>query len=88
MTDPEVLERLGMRSGEPVRFRRNGTGRYTRGLVSGVSADGCITLYDIDGAIRNVRPTTVEVRRPGKSGRLRWTVLSDVAITWEQLGLW
>ena len=33
------------------------------------------------------RPERVEIRRPGPHGRLRWQVVSDVAITWEQLEL-
>lgn len=53
----------------------------------GISADGSIKLYDPDGSARNLRPDSVEVRRPGIKGRLRWQLVSDVAITWEQLEL-
>lgn len=88
MTDPELLRRLGLRAGEPVRFRRNGTGRWVVGRVAGVAADGSITLYDPDGAARSLRPVAIEVRRPGGRGRLRWQLVSDVAVTWEQLELW
>ena len=35
----------------------------------------------------NGRPERVEIRRPGSRGRLRWRVVSEVAITWEQLEL-
>lgn len=88
MTDPVVLEQLGLRSGEPIRFRRNGTGRWVEGKMSGIAADGSIKLFDGNGAARNLRPEMVEVRRPGSRGRLRWQLVSDVAITWEQLELW
>jgi hypothetical protein len=88
MTDPQVLERLGLRSGEPIRFRHNGTGRWIDGKVAGIAHDGSIKLHDRDGSARNLRPDVVEVRRPGSRGRLRWQLVSDVAITWEQLGLW
>jgi len=88
LTDPWVLEQLGLQAGEPIRFRRHGTGRWIVGKVAGVAADGSIALYDSDGAARNLRPTAVEVRRPGPHGRLRWQCVSDVAVTWEQLGLW
>jgi hypothetical protein len=88
VTDPFVLERLGLRGGEPIRFRRNGTGRWVQGRVSGIAVDGSIQLFDPDGAARNLRPHAVEVRRPGARGRLQWRVVSEVAITWEQLELW
>lgn len=88
MSNPRVLECLGLRHGEPVRFRRGGTGRWVAGKVAGIAADGSITLHDVNGAARNLRPTSVEVRRPGARGRLRWQIVSEVAITWEQLELW
>ncbi|MGD9997355.1 MAG: hypothetical protein AB7L17_07810 [Ilumatobacteraceae bacterium] len=88
MTDPYVLEQLGLRCGEAIRFRRNGTGRWILGRVAGVASDGSIQLFDPDGAARNLRPAMVEVRRPGARGRLQWRLVSDVAITWEQLELW
>ncbi len=88
MTDPWVLEQLGLRAGEPVRFRRHGTGRWIVGKVAGVAPDGSIALHDPDGAARNLRPSAVEVRRPGPRGRLCWRCVSEVAITWEQLELW
>lgn len=87
MTDPFLLERLGLRCGEPIRFKRNGSGRWIEGKVSGMAADGSIQLFDPDGAARNLRPNAVEVRRPGARGRLQWRVVSEVAITWEQLEL-
>ena len=88
MTDPLVLERLGLRAGEPARFRKHGTGRWLDAKVSGISADGSIRLHDTNGAARNLRPDAVEVRRPGSRGRLRWRTVSEVAVTWEQLELW
>lgn len=88
MTDPKVLEGLGLRAGEPIRFRRVGAGRWSVGRVAGVASDGSILLHDADGAARNLRPAMVEVRRPGSRGRLCWRTVSDVAVTWEQLELW
>ncbi len=88
MTDTALLTTLGLRAGEPIRFRRNGTGRWVEGKVAGVAADGSILLYDPDGSARNLRPEVVQVRRPGPRGRLVWRVVSDVAITWEQLTIW
>ncbi len=81
------LARLGLRAGEPIRFKRNGRGRYVVGKVVGVEVDGSVTLRDTDGSARSLRAERVEIRRPGPHGRLRWQLVSDVAITWEQLEL-
>ena len=52
------------------------------------TSPGSITIHDANGAARSLRPERVEVRRPGSRGRLTWQLVSDVAITWEQLALW
>jgi hypothetical protein len=88
MLDAETLRRLGLRSGETVRFRKGETGRWFAGKMHGVAADGSITVHDANGAARSLRAERVEVRRPGSRGRLCWQRVSDVAITWEQLSLW
>lgn len=82
-----TLARLGLRQGEPIRFRRHERSRWIVGRVAGIAADGSITLHDPDGSARSLRPERVEIRRPGSRGRLRWRVVSDVAVTWEQLEL-
>ena len=82
-----MLDRLGLRAGEAIRFRRGERGRWIVGRVAGIAADGSITLHDPDGSARSMRPERVEVRRPGARGRLRWRIVSDVATTWEQLEL-
>jgi hypothetical protein len=86
--DTGTLQRLGLRAGEPVRFKKGDVGRWFTGKMSGVAVDGSITVFDANGGARNVRPERVEVRRPGSRGRLTWQSVSDVAITWEQLQLW
>jgi hypothetical protein len=88
MIDTEALSHLRLTSGEPVRFRKLDGGRWLPGKMSGVAADGSITIHDVNGAARSLRPERVEVRRPGSRGRLTWQSISDVAITWEQLELW
>ena len=88
MIDTTTLHRLGLRAGEPVRFRKGDTGRWFTGKMSGVAVDGSITIHDANGAARSLRPERVEVRRPGSRGHLTWQLVSDVAITWEQLALW
>lgn len=82
-----TLLAVGLRRDEPIRFRRNGTGRWVIGKVLRIEPDGSITLHDPDGAARSLRPETVMVRRPGGRGRLVWQTVSDVAVTWEQLEL-
>lgn len=88
MLDAATLATVGLRHGEPARFRRQGHGRWVDARIGGVAPDGSILVFDRDGAARNLRPETVEVRRPGGRGTLRWRSISDVAITWEQLSLW
>lgn len=87
MIDTATLHRLGLRAGEPVRFRKGDAGRWLSGKMSGVAVDGSITVFDANGNARSLRPERVEVRRPGGRGRLTWQTVSDVAITWEQLQL-
>ena len=88
MIDSQVLAQLRLTAGEPVRFRKVEGGRWLPGKMSGVGADGSITIHDANGAARSLRPERVEVQRPGSRGRLTWQRVSDVAITWEQLALW
>jgi hypothetical protein len=88
MIDSDALAQLRLTNGEPVRFRKAEGGRWLPGKMSGVAADGSITIHDANGAARSLRPERVEVRRPGSRGRLTWQPVSDVAITWEQLALW
>lgn len=82
-----TLNAVGLHRGEPIRFRRNDAGRWLVGKVLRIESDGSITFYDPDGAARSVRPELVQVRRPGSRGRLVWKIVSDVAMTWEQLEL-
>jgi hypothetical protein len=86
MTD-HTLNAVGLRYGEPIRFRRNEAGRWIEGKVARVEPDGSITLHDPDGAARSLRPERVQVRRPGSRGRLVWRYVNEVATTWEQLDL-
>ena len=84
---PTALARLGLRPGEAGRFRRSERARPVVGRIVGIEIDGSIALRDPDGSARSLRPERVEIRRPGPRGRLRWQVVSDVAVTWEQLEL-
>jgi hypothetical protein len=87
MVPERTLQAVGLRSGEPIRFRRHEVGRWVEGKVTRIEPDGSITLHDADGAARSLRPERVQVRRPGNAGRLTWKWVSEVAVTWEQLDL-
>lgn len=82
-----VLTAVGLRFGEPIRFRRGDAGRWIVGKVVRVEPDGSITLHDPDGAARSLRPERVQVQRSGGKGRRTWQPVCDVATTWEQLEL-
>lgn len=84
----DPLDRLGLRAGEEVRFRRIDLRRWQLGHVSGVGGDGSVLVHDTDGAARSVRPESVEVRRPGLRGRLVWRNLASLLTESEQLELW
>ena len=84
---PIALDHLGLRYGEVIRFRRSERGRWVVGRVTAVESDGSVTLRDPDGSARSIRPERLEVRRPGSRGRLRWRIVAEVAVTWEQLEL-
>ena len=87
MIDAGVLRQLGLVAGEPVRFRKADQGRWFHGTMGGVAVDGSINLFDANGGARSIRPERVEVRRPNARGRLVWRLVSEVAVTWEQLSL-
>ena len=77
-----------MGSGEAIRFKRNERGRYIVGRVEGVETDGSVTLRDPDGSARSLRAERVEISPVRvRTVDWRWQVVSDVAITWEQLEL-
>jgi hypothetical protein len=82
-----ALDRLGLRHGEAIRFRRHGHTRWLVGRVEAVEPDGSVTLRDPDGSARSIRPEHLQIRRPGSRGRLRWRIVSEVVVTWEQLEL-
>lgn len=82
-----TLQSLGLRHGETARFRRVDLRRWQNGRISSVGADGSVLVHDTDGSARSVRPENVEVRRPGRRGRLEWRNLATLVTGNEQLGL-
>jgi hypothetical protein len=45
LVEAVVLEKIGLKAGEAVRFRRGETGRWVQGRVARVNPDGSIDLY-------------------------------------------
>lgn len=90
MSGPEPdggLRRLGLRSGDEVRFRKRHGEHWLRGVVTGREADGSIELRDQRGRSRAIRPERIEVAEHGPRGGRAWTPLTDLAARTEQLGL-
>jgi hypothetical protein len=88
MTDAGVgLDSLGLRVGEPVRFRRRQNSRWQDGRVIGRERDGSVGVRDGRGAARALPATAVEVRRAGPRGGMTWETVSELAARAEQLRL-
>jgi hypothetical protein len=90
LADAEIplVERLGLRVGERVRFRRRSTGRWRDGVVTGLERDGSVGVRDGDGRARALLPEAVEVSRPGRRGGAGWEPLVERARRSLQLKLW
>lgn len=67
MIDTATLQRLGLKAGEAVRFRKGETGRWFAGRMQGVAVDGSVTVFDANGAARSLRP-----ERGGPPARQPW----------------
>ena len=86
MPDRARLPELGLRPGEPVRFRR-GT-RWHEGRLVGIEADGSLQVSDRKGAARSLPVGCIEVRREGPRGAAVWRSVPAVISQPEQLDLW
>lgn len=82
-----TVERLGLRRGEPVRFRRHDRSRWQDGKVTGLSRDGGLDIADKDGATRTIALDLVLVQAAGPRGARGWEPLLDRATRTEQLSL-
>lgn len=86
MADVEGLPAIGLRAGEPVRYRKGS--RWQEGRLGGVEPDGSLRVHDAKGAARSLPADRVEVRRAGTRGGAVWRSVPDVMGNDEQLGLW
>lgn len=80
------LEKLGIRAGQRVRFRRQAGERWTEGVAIAVEKDGSVGVRDPDGRFRAIEVARLEARVMGRRGE-RWEALGDIAARVEQLGL-
>ncbi|MEO7555454.1 MAG: hypothetical protein ABIV94_02465 [Acidimicrobiales bacterium] len=85
MTD---LAELGLRPGEPVRWRRSPGGRWLVGKVERIEADDSIGVRDSKGASRALAPGRLEVRATGPRGATMWEPLTERSARTEQMELW
>lgn len=85
MTRP--LEELGLRAGEPVRWRPREGARWTEGKITGVERDGSIGLVDGQGRARALPIDRLEVRACGPRGARTWEPLAERVARTEQMEL-
>lgn len=82
-----TLEALGLRAGEPVRWRPKDGARWAEGKITGVERDGSIGLTDRQGRARALPIDRLEVRASGPRGARTWEPLAERAARTEQMEL-
>jgi hypothetical protein len=82
-----ALAELGLRRGDPVRFRRQATERWKEAVVTQRERDGSLGLRDGKGAARAIAIDLIEVRIAGPRGGTQWVPLEEWAERTEQLRL-
>ena len=87
--DRPGLDQLGLRPGEPVRWRRRPGDRWQPGEVVGIERDGSLGIRDRKGAARAIPLAAVEVTAPPrrKGAKPGWEPLLARAGRTEQLRL-
>ncbi|MEJ5254526.1 MAG: hypothetical protein WHS89_04180 [Acidimicrobiales bacterium] len=78
---------LGLRPGDPVRFRRRDDERWKDAVVVRRERDGSIGLRDRKGASRAIAIEHIQVRAVGPRGGTVWESLAERAARTEQLRL-
>jgi hypothetical protein len=86
--DRRSLETLGLKPGEPVRWRRRAGGHWHDGVVIGREADGSIAVRDAQGAWRSITIDRLEARARGRRGAAHWVPLAERITRPEQLRIW
>ena len=79
----DELVKIGLRAGEPARFRRRDNERWSKCRLAGVESDGSLRVIDDKGATLSLASDRIEVRR----GKSSWEPVANRASRTEQLGL-
>ena len=87
MSDADGLLKLGLRAGEPARFRRRANERWSQGRLVGVEADGSVRVTDSKGATLSLPLDCIEVGHTSARGKRGWEPAAARATRTEQLGL-
>lgn len=65
--------------GHKARWKDRGS-RWKHGLWNGrTGSDGSLTVFDVDGRARSLRPERIEIALPGPRGGKRWIAAASVA---------
>jgi hypothetical protein len=67
--DTGTLQRLGLRAGEPVRFKKGDAGRWFTGKMSGVAVDGSAGLSPLVDYWTEAGPTSAAPSFEARQGR-------------------
>lgn len=81
------LDRVGLRAGEQVRFRRRTGARWTPATAERLERDGSVGLRDPKGSAVAIPVERIEVRAEGPRGGLGWEPLADRLARSHQLRL-
>ena len=87
MTNVDGLAAIGLRAGEPARFRRRENERWSTGRVAALEADGSVRVIDDKGATLSFPVDRIEVGKSGPRGAAGWEPASARGARTEQLGL-
>lgn len=81
------LDRVGLSTGDRVRFRRRPGARWTEAVAVRLERDGSVGLQDPKGAAVAIPVARIEVRTEGPRGGVIWEPLADRLARTEQLRL-
>ena len=82
-----MLEALGLRPGDKVRYQRTTGGRWQQATVERRERDGSVGVRDSKGASRALKVERLEVRTSGPRGAVTWEPVAERASRTEQMEL-
>jgi hypothetical protein len=87
MTGAPMLESLGLRPGDKVRYQRTTGGHWQQATVERRERDGSVGVRDSKGASRALKVERLEVRTSGPRGAVTWEPVAERASRTEQMEL-